>query len=151
MANVFPADPMADLKVWITDHPDLAPLHDGHVFLRLPPKVQELGAPVLRLYQTNLTNQPETDTPLLTWRVGIEVWGFGDGTSGASDWPKVRQMAMLLASALQQVLGPTLLNPEGETLALSADVMSFPESPDPDLGWPRMVADAVLFVRSLSS
>lgn len=145
----LPTDPMSDLKVWLINNEDLG-LDEEHVYFVLPKNevLATLGAPVLRLYRSGGGASADTDTPELNLRVGIEVWGFGNGTDGQpSDWPKVRQMASLLESEFQKVLGPTVLNPAGTSTARSMLITAFPERPDPELGWPRMVADALVIVR----
>lgn len=79
--------------------------------------------------------------------MAIEVWGTAD-----SDSQTVRMFVAAMEGAAQAFQGPATANPgAGTTAILNFTVNAAPDSPDPDTGWPRTVADTIFTVRLASS
>ena len=137
-AVVFP-DTLADYKVWLSNHPLLTPLIGARVFFRTPDTTPT--PPWVRIYQAGGAPGALEDYPADHPRISHEIWG----TSGLN-YQAIRQVELALKSALY-FGGMTLLNPAGLTVLMSGTVVSAVDAPDPDLGWPRRVVDALLHVR----
>ena len=128
------ADWRPDVRTWLRTHPDLAPLHGGRVFLRMPDRLGP--TPFCRMYRVGGPSDPLL--PFEQPRLSIEVWG-----RTFSDWPAVRQLEVSLLTVLRQAENVV----SGKTLIANAHVTSSADLPDPDTGWPRMVITADLIVR----
>jgi hypothetical protein len=143
---VYP-DVEGDFKVWLQGHPLLSTLTGTRVFFRIPKDNPK--PPFLRVYRAGGGPNPLEDTPIDSPRMSIEIWH----TSVSGSPPPyliLRQVVQALQSALFLAQG-VLLNPLGSTVLLSGSVVGVVDAPDPDLGWPRLVVDTVLNVRTLVS
>lgn len=138
--SALPTDPIGDILAWLIAHPVLAPLHNGNVYIRLPD--QNPPAPFLRIYRSGGAVQ-RGETPLWDLRVAVEVWGGAD-----SDSQIVRQFTAAMESVGLSFQSQENANPgAGTTAILNFVVNVASDSPDPDTGWPRTVADTVFTVR----
>ena len=141
MTLVYP-DFLTDVQAWLKVHPDLAPLHGGRVFLRIPNKPEQVGVPFQRIYRVGGGQVPNTEVPQLNVRLSVESWGHTFG-----DYPAVRQLVLATESALHVMENET----SGGTLMQYAYVSGSVDSPDPDTGWPRFVSDLQLTCRAAAS
>lgn len=138
--SALPADPIGDILAWLKAHPVLSLLHNGNVYIRLPD--DNPPAPFLRIYRSGGGVQAG-ESPLQDIRVAVEVWGTDD-----SDSQTVRMFVSAMEGAAQAFQSPAVANPGlGTTAILNFTVNAAPDSPDPDTGWPRTVADTVFTVR----
>jgi hypothetical protein len=137
---VFP-DLLGDLRVWLINHPLLSPLTGGRVFFRIPNSKTPPTAPFMRIYRSGGGLDPMEDTPMDYPRVSHEIWGVAN-----TDYQNLRSVEAALKSAYYHGQGAQL-NPDGTTVMLSGAVVTSIDAPDPDLGWPRIIVDALLTVR----
>jgi hypothetical protein len=139
---VFP-NAMWDLRYWLRNHPNLAPIHGGRCFFRLP---DFPVSPLMRLYRAGGGVQSDSEVPMQDLRAAIEIWGMTDPTSGRSDYTPLTNLQMGLEDACTNVQPGMLINPSGNTLIHNANFTTGFDSPDPDTGWPRIVCDVTFTV-----
>ena len=145
MADLIVPDVIADVRAWLRSQPSLAALHGGRVFYRVPDPAKVGGWPLLRLYRLGGGIIEEGgDTTTSQVDLSIEVWH--NQTQG---YTTVRQLALLLESVIKKIPAGTVINPAGSTVVLSGHVTNTIDSPDPDSGWPRMVADSRWVVQGI--
>lgn len=137
MSDVVFPDALEDLKAWLASDPTLAPLHGGRVYFRLP---NEPTYPCLRLYRAGGGKQPG-QAPEMDLRLAVEVWG-----GRFEDYPAVRQLATALESVASEVENEVVGT---STLLQYALATSAFDQPDPETGWPRIVVDLLVTLRSI--
>jgi hypothetical protein len=137
-------DAMPDIRAFLRSHPDISPYTGGRVFFRIPDPGKEGGFPLLSLHRLGggITARGG-DAITADIAVAISVWH-----NDRRGYNSVRQCATAIESALWQI-NSTLLNPAGQTVALSAQVTNTIDLPDPESSWPRIVLDATFTVRAI--
>lgn len=136
--TTFP-DAMPDIRGWLRTHPDLAPLHAGRVFFRIPDS--QPATPFMRIYRSSGAVQPG-ETPIQDLRISLEIWGTQN-----SDYQSVRQLAVAVEGACHKIMGPTPIG-SGATTVTNAQVQAAIDTPEPDSGWPRISIETVFTVRN---
>ena len=134
---VFP-NTMFDVRAWLRAAPNLAPIHGGRVFFRLPDTVQ---TPCMRIYRAGGAVMTNSEAPVQDIRLSIEIWG-----SAWKDYPVLTNLQLALEDLCHNVQGGTLINPSGNTVLHNASFNVGFDSPDPETGWPRIVCDVVVTV-----
>lgn len=129
-----------DLKNLLINQPNLAPLHGGRVYFRIPgnPKY-----PLMRLYRAGGGKVGQGPQEMVV-RYAIEVLG---GTVTGASFLGVRQLTAIAESFFDNLENVV----QGGTLFQNAVVSTVVDKPDPDTGRPGRVLDAVITLRSATS
>lgn len=142
MSTIVLPDPMPDLRYWLRNDATLNPIHGGRVFFRLPKTLQ---APLMRISRTGGGWLASAEAPLMDVQCLIEFWGLQN-----SDYQAIRQLEVAFESICHEWSAGTLLNPTSNTRMHNAMVNTAFDSPDPDTGWPRIVAHCTFTVSAIT-
>ena len=134
------SDAEEDFKSWLVAEPDLASLHGGRVYWRIP---NQPSYPLVRLYRAGGGKQPG-EANMRDIRFGVEVLG---GAVDGPTWLAVRT----LTTAIESVVDNLDNVAQGGTMFCNGIVTGVTDKPDPDTGRPGRVLDALITCRSLTS
>ena len=134
-ASTIP-DILPAIKTWLGD----LGIFNG-VYYRLPANVEKNGPLFVRISRAGGGPGMDSEVPVATLRVTVEVWGLAN-----SDYEAVRGTAVALEQAVHAVNGPNALGPG--VIALGMNVLTGYDSPDPDTGWPRYIVMLSVTARS---
>lgn len=129
---------ITDIQAYLKNHPYLAELTQGRVFLRLPAKIKT--SPFLRLYDSGTAPLEDSDAPWLQHRLGMDVWAMDN-----RDYYLVNETVLALYAIAHDQSPGVVLGPNG-TVVKNIAITTSVDSPDPDTGWPRKVMDALWIV-----
>jgi hypothetical protein len=128
-------DVLNDVRYWLRRQADLAAVHAGRVFFRIPDN--QASFPLMRIYRTGGgMRQTGGGAPISDVLISIECWSNLERLYGT-----VRQLAQVTEAALWSLPSGMQINPAGLTVVIDAMVLNVIDSPDPDTGWPRIVCD----------